>query len=75
MSMDREDHEMIAALIDRTFKARTPEEIREQRRYEIARDIFVGFTIDQTCMANTADRAEEAVRCAEFLLTELERTK
>ena len=75
MSMDREDHEMIAALIDRTFKARTPEEIREQRQYEIARDIFVGFTIDKTCMANTADCAEEAFRCAHLFLTELERTK
>lgn len=66
MSMDREDHEMIAALIGRTFKARTPEEIREQRRYEIARDLFVRYE---------SSTAASDIKAADEFLTELERTK
>lgn len=74
MSMDREDHEMIAALIDRTFKARTPEEIREQRRYEIARDIFARYAVMDNATTLMTD-AQDALFAADTFITELERTK
>ncbi len=75
MSMDREDHEMIAALIDRTFKARTPEEIREQRRYEIARAIFAQDISFESPLEYAKKVAVRATQFADALLAELEKTK
>ena len=67
MIMDEQERELLADAIGAYIPQRmTPEEIRDQRRYEIARDIFVRYE---------GSTPASSIKAAEDFLAELERTK
>lgn len=72
--IDQDELHRLLDTVAQYLPAKTPEEAREQRRYEIARDIFARYAVMDNATTLMTD-AQNALFAADTFITELERTK
>lgn len=66
---------MIGGAPQSEHEARRRAEVREQRRYEIARDVMAGFATRQGFADYIGSLADEAILAADAILCRLEKSK
>jgi hypothetical protein len=76
MTMDREERSLLADTIWEFMPRATSEEIREQRRYEIAKECMARYAPPLVAVDyQYSNAAVSARKCADALLDELEKAK